>query len=346
MSRPAHFIVLACLLLALTQASLAGTPKIISIDPPGSIWTIVSDINATGTAVGYFEDAVEQDHGFIRSPSGQITIYDAPGALGTQIYAINDSGEMAGAYYTIKNTTFGFLLDQFGNISTFESSDRIWEESINATGLISGIYPVASENTAFTRDTAGDVITFAPPNAVSVQAAYIDAAGRIAGDYFDANVIAHAYVRDQSGNFTIFDAPDAGTNPGRGTFVTHLADKKIITVGYSTDNQAAGHGFIRNTSGNVTIFDVSGAGHSTAEGTYPYSINLSGTVAGFFVDSSSVSHGFVRGPSGSIVTFDDQNAGHGRGQGTVPLTMNSSGQIGGIYYDPKGVVHGFLRLTQ
>jgi hypothetical protein len=336
----------ACLLLALTQASFAGTPRIISIDPPGSIWTIVSDINATGTAVGYFEDAVEQDHGFIRSPSGQITIYDAPGALGTQIYAINDSGEMAGAYYTIKNTTFGFLLDQFGNISTFESSDRIWEESINATGLISGIYPVASENTAFTRDAAGDIITFAPPNAIGVQAAYIDAAGRVAGDYFDANVISHAYVRDHNGNFTTFDAPDAGTQPGRGTFVTHIADKGIITVGYSTDNQAAGHGFIRNTTGNITIFNVPGAGHSTSEGTYPYSINLSGSVAGFYVDSSRVSHGFVRTPSGSIVTFDAPNAGKGSGQGTVAGSMNSSGQIVGIYYDPRSVVHGLLRLTQ
>jgi hypothetical protein len=67
-------VVLTCLLLVLSHSSVAGTPRIISFDPPGSIWTIVSDINATGTAVGYFEDAVEQDHGFIRSPSGAITV--------------------------------------------------------------------------------------------------------------------------------------------------------------------------------------------------------------------------------------------------------------------------------
>jgi hypothetical protein len=346
MPRRAPSLVLACLLLALTQVSFAGTPKIISFDPPGTIWTLVTSINDSGTAVGYFEGTDEQDHGFIRSPSGQITVYDAPGALGTEIYDINDSGEMAGAYYTNKNTAFGFLLDQFGNLSTFElSSDRVSAESIDVTGLISGVYLGESENIAFTRDLSGDITIFAPPNAVSVQSAFIDAAGRIAGDYVDANVVAHAYVRDQSGNYTTFDAPDAGTDPGRGTFVTHLADKKIITVGYSTDNRVVAHGFIRSTAGNVTIFDVPGAGSSSG-GTYPYSINLSGTVAGFYVDSSRVSHGFVRSPSGGIVTFDDQNAGGGSGQGTLAFTMNSSGQIGGSYYDPKGVLHGFLRLTQ
>jgi len=157
--------VLACLLLALTQASFAGNPRIISIDPPGSIWTIVTGISATGTAVGYFEDDVEHDHGFIRNPSGQITVYDAPGALGTQIYAINDSGEMAGAYYTTTTGESGFLLDRFGNLTTFQiaGGGTIYAESVNATGLISGIYAGTSENIGFTRDAAGDITTFAPP---------------------------------------------------------------------------------------------------------------------------------------------------------------------------------------
>lgn len=338
-------VALSCALL-LAQSSLPANPVIINFDPPGSVNTQVRGINDAGTVVGQFWDT-QGSHGFSRSPSGQFTVIDIAGPTSkTLVYSISDSGEMAGDYYS--DGYLGFILDRFGNLTTFSlEGAALSPNSINILGLIAGTYVSGSDGVGFTRDAAGDITTFVPFDALAVGSAYIDMVGRIAGNYTDAEIVTHGYLRDQFGNFTSFDAPGAGTSAGRGTFVAGLTAQGEITTGYYTDENAAGHGFIRSYSGRFTFFEVPGSGRFAGEGTYVSTINASGAVTGRYVDRSYVSHGYVRDQSGRITTFDDENAGSGYENGTFPVAMNSSGQIAGIYTNSaNNVGHGFLRLIK
>jgi hypothetical protein len=337
-------VALSCPLLP-AQTSVPANTVIINFDPPGSVNTTVMGINTAGTVVGYFADDQGNFHGFSRSSSGQIAVIDAAGPTSrTTIYSINDSGEMAGDYYS--NGYLGFTLDRFGNFTSFSlSGDAPFPYSINNDGLLAGIEIGGSDDVGFTRNSAGDVTLFLPPDAIAVASAYIDASGRIAGSDTDAKSVIHGYVRDQSGSFISFNAPDGGTSSGQGTWVLGLLSTGLVTVGHSTDDGNVAHGFIREGSGSFTIFNVAGAGTSTGEGTFANCINLSYTVSGYFVDSRHAAHGFVRDQLGNVTKFDDENAGTGENQGTVPGAMNSSGQIAGTYVDSNGEGHGFLRLT-
>lgn len=338
-------VALSCVLLPAQTRVTAGT-TIINFDPPGSVNTQVTGINDAGTVVGAFWDT-QGVHGFSRSSSGQITVLDVAGPTSqTQIYAINDSGEMAGYYYS--DGYLGFTLDRFGNLTTFSLEGAAPSpNNINILGLIAGTYVAGFDGIGFTRDASGDITTFVPFDALAVGSAYIDTVGRIAGNYTDAEIITHGYLRDQFGNFTSFDAPGAGTDVGRGTSVTGLTAQGEITSGYYTDNNAAGHGFIRSDSGRFTVFEVPGSGRFAGMGTYVSTINASSAVAGRYVDISYVAHGFVRDPTGSITTFDDANAGSGYENGTFPVAINSSGQIAGTYTNSaNNAGHGFLRLTK
>jgi hypothetical protein len=342
--QPAIFFTIALVcLFTLTQASFAGNAVIISFDPPGSIATYVTGINAAATVVGYFQDT-QGFHGFSRNSAGQISIIDAAGSTSqTQIYSINDSGEMAGVYYS--GSYQGFTLDRFGNLTSFNIDGLApFPTGINSLGVIAGVLEGGTDG--YTRDASGNITTFFPPNAISMGVPHIDAFGRVTGNYTDASIIIHGYMRDQSGNFTNFNAPDAGTDSGRGTFVTGMTTQGITIAGYSTDQGAVAHGFIRQESGKFTVFDVPGAGTFAGTGTFPTSINLSGATTGRYEDSSYVSHGFVRDQLGNITAFDDAHAGHGYQQGTFPAAINGSGQIAGIYTNSQnGAGHGFLRIT-
>jgi hypothetical protein len=50
----------------------------------------------------------------------------------------------------------------------------------------------------------------------------IDAAGVIAGYYFDASFVAHGFVRAATGAFTTFDAASGATWDGEGTYASGI----------------------------------------------------------------------------------------------------------------------------
>jgi hypothetical protein len=80
------------LFLVLTMMGQANAQKIITFDAPGAgtgpyqgtgcfAYTDCSVlINDEGTITGYFLDANNVFHGFVRSPEGKFTSFDAPGA--------------------------------------------------------------------------------------------------------------------------------------------------------------------------------------------------------------------------------------------------------------------------
>jgi hypothetical protein len=74
-------------------------------------------LNDWGAITGYYLDANNVYHGFVRSPQGKVTTFDAPGAdltpgdyNGTFPVSINDQGAITGYYLDAKNVNHGFLL--------------------------------------------------------------------------------------------------------------------------------------------------------------------------------------------------------------------------------------------
>jgi predicted membrane protein len=192
------------------------------------------------------------------------------------------------------------------------------------------------------------IITFDAPGAGTLTSGHgINPSGVIAGVFFDANNVAHGFVRYANGTITTFDAPGAGTDPGEGTFMfipVPINPMGTIT-GYYLDASFVAHGFVRHADGTITTFDVPGAGTGPGQGTVGSGISPAGVIAGSYVDSNNVIHGIVRYANGTVITLDVPCAGTGPGQGTQALSINPMGMITGLYADANNVVHGFARAV-
>jgi len=90
--------------------------------------TFPRSINDSGAVTGRYTDAHRVNHGFLRSPQGDIIEFDAPGAgtdggsgFGTFPESINSEGAVTG-HYTDENTVkHGFLRTPRGDIITFDA---------------------------------------------------------------------------------------------------------------------------------------------------------------------------------------------------------------------------------
>jgi predicted membrane protein len=237
-------------------------PTIIRFDVPGAgtaagQGTIPNGITSAGGITGWYLDANNAYHGFLRTPDGSITTFDAPGAgtgtgQGTIAYGMNASRAITGVYSDANNVFHGFLRARDGTFATFDAP---------GAGTASG------EGTSGTN---------------------INPTGTITGDYVDASNVIHGLVRAPDGKITEFDTPGAGTGAFQGvessTFYG-LNPAGALAAFYS-DADYATHGFVRAPDGQITEFDPPGAGTGAGQGTIADSINPEGTIAGFFVDAS------------------------------------------------------------
>jgi hypothetical protein len=118
-----------------------------AFDPTNSTYTQPSDINAEGTITGYYADASDVWHGFVRGRNGAITIVDAPGAgtgpfQGTSPGAINAVGTVTGFYSDADGVFHGFVRGRNGAITTFDAPDSTgtFALAINAHGVVTGVF--------------------------------------------------------------------------------------------------------------------------------------------------------------------------------------------------------------
>ncbi len=264
-----------CLVLSavgLGRSAIAGESASITFDAPGAgtssgQGTSAFSINQSGTIAGFYLDASNVYHGFLRTQRGHITTFDAPGAgtgifQGTLAYGSNPEGAIAGFYADSSYVYHGFVRAPDGHITTFDA-----------------------------------------PGATGTFAANINPAGVIAGDYFDVNGVQHAYLRTPDDKFTTFDAPGAGTGAGQGTFTEFLdcINPQGAMTGYSVDTNNELHGYVRDHDGHITIFQAPGAGSGAGLGTLATGIDPARSITGEYFDASNVSHGFVRGAYGDII---------------------------------------------
>ena len=304
--------------------------NIVVFDAPGADLTagdfngtFPAGINDAGLIAGYFIDANNVSHGFLRSPSGSFTTFDAPGAgtaagQGTIVIGLNLEGSVVGAFLNA-NTYYGFVRTPDGKFKTFAAPgacNMSVDEGCHGTG-------------------AWNINFF----------------GTIVGPYEDTsgNFVAHTFVRNPNGTFTTFAVPGSSMEAGQGTLPASLSglnDFGAITGLYYDVNNVF-HGFLRKPDGTFIKFEAPGA-DTTDEffGTSPTSLNDFGSIAGTYLDSSDVYHGFLRSPDGTFREFDAPGADTTAGDfnGTIPESLNLSGVITGSYYDTDSVAHGFLRI--
>jgi hypothetical protein len=206
------------------------------------------------------------------------------------------------------------------------------------------------------------ITTFDVPGAAGqgTQAYGLNDSGTITGQYFDANGVAHGFVRTPDGAITTFDAPGAPQST-----VPMSINAGGVTTGYYADATGRAHGFVRRSNGRWRSFDV-----PSANNTYGFGINAKNMITGVYcagtachgflrasdgtittfdaleghsingggaITGTDLNHGFVRAPDGTVTTFDAP------GGPTEPLSIDAAGDITGCYLDGNMVFHGFVR---
>lgn len=170
-------------------------------------------LNPAGAITGWYVDAGNALHGYLRTAKGTITTFDAPGGgtgaiQGTVPLSLNPERAVTGFYLDGSSAFHGYLRAPDGTIITFDVPGA-------GTGFFQGTY-AGSNNPA----------------------------GAITGNYTDANDVNHGFLRAPDGTITTFDAPGAGTGAYQGTVPFAINPAGAIT-GWYADANGVYHGFLR-----------------------------------------------------------------------------------------------------
>jgi uncharacterized membrane protein len=300
-----------------------------SFDAPGAAQgTFPLAINRSGLIVGYFVDGSGMQHGFIRDPNGTFTVVDV-GSTGTQLTAVNSRGLLVGDNDHIYPEP-GFLRyrnGQLGNLYV-PGAKCVLPVAMNDNGEIAGVacltYPVSR---GFIW-SPGHSFTFTIPGAgpwISVYA--LNSSGVIAGAYPDVfkERTSYAFLRDNAGNVTSFDATDTAVD----TAATAINASGQV-AGWYIDNDE-GLPFFRDVDGTITLFTV-----GTDVDTLATAINDGGVIVGN-TDNGVSENAFERDAAGNVtlLTLPVSNVG------STAAGINLSGVIVGTYYDQAYVAHGW-----
>jgi hypothetical protein len=286
--------------------------------------TIPEAINDLGAITGFYVDAENLSHGFLRSPDGSFTTFDVPDSIPgtTTPIALNLQGAVVGYYTNQNGANSAFLRNPDGTFATW---------------IGPGACDTSPENGCFGSGAHG-INLFG-----TVSAGYEDNSG---------NFVAHGLVRSPEGTLTTYNVPGAGTGLYQGTGCPGCS--RPINLfgaigGYYIDGSDVVHGYLRSPLGNFTTFNA-----PTGAGSYGFNcsgdcfvgLNDEGAMTGYYLDASNVYHGWVRSPEGTIISFDAPGADLTPNDynGTFPVNINDQGAITGFYIDEKNVSHGFLRL--
>jgi len=382
-----------CALVTALAAS-AHEPRFVTFDAPGAghasgqgtgcfAYTDCSVlINNWGAITGYYLDANNVFHGFVRSPEGRFTSFEAPAAdtnaqdfNGTLPNAINDAGAITGVYYDVSNLAHGFLRSPQGEMTTFDppGSTATIPIALNLESAIVGYYVDESGLFgAFLRRADGTFVTWKDPNACNTPntatsqffcggtgAFNINVFGVIAGAYSDnsGNYVGHGLIRLPGGRLQSYEVPGAGNGFDQGTGCPGCSVGLNIfgaTAGYYTDSNSLEHVYLRSFTGEATTFNTPGDASLGANcySDCPLGLNDWSAITGVYFDANGVGHGFLRTPDGKVGSFDAPGAAEVSPQppwywmGTLPVSINDDGMITGYYIDAHNVSHGFLMLPE
>lgn len=355
---------LALILTLLNSQSCNGSTQPGTSPPPVSTFTIFDApgaqiagfgtfpiaINADGVIVGYFSDASQVVHSFVRSTSGTMSTFDAPNAgtgklQGTFPAAINSASTIAGYYVGQDGSPHGFTRDSNGSFTFFDvptPSRYTVPMSIDDNADTTGYFGDMNGGLhGFFRSVSGAITTFDAPGASTMNGAgtiahEIESTGGIVGMFNDANLAFHGFLRAPDGTFTVLDAPGAGTGVNSGTIAYSINASGTVVGAIQITTPSAGHSFLRTSSGNYSVFD---SAITRAQYSWAYGVNDSGTIVGTYSDGTEA-HGYLRNPDGTFVVLDAPNAA--TPGGTFAEAINAHGAVIGHYLDAQSITHGFV----
>ncbi len=276
---------LICSALLLGAASAAGQAAFSSIDFPGAVLTNAQGINPGGDIVGFYNDTLGKQHGFLLS-EGNFTSIDYPDAMNTSARGISPGGNIVGSFEVAPGgpaNVHGYLLSG-GTFTEVQFPGYLGTiaQRIGPNGNIYG----CNHNTDMKGSMHGMVYSDGAYTQLNVPASMNNGAtpdgNTIVGLYTDLTTgLTHGYfVRE--GNFQPFDVPRSNftqawdINPARNV------------VGLFQDTAGKFHGFLLS-GGAFTSIDYPGAIATRAFG-----INPGGAVVGSYLDSGGKTHGFLR----------------------------------------------------
>jgi hypothetical protein len=111
--------------LRIQPASPGVSSNTVPPPPPGQ-GTAGYGLNPAGDIVGYYVDASNVNHGFLRNRDGSFITFDAPGAgtglgQGTSGLDVNPGGLIAGWYADSSGVYHAFLRATDGRFTTFDA---------------------------------------------------------------------------------------------------------------------------------------------------------------------------------------------------------------------------------
>ena len=250
-------------------------------------------INNAGVMTGFYTDASNAAHGFVRDAAGAITTFDAPGASetsnsGTSPVGINANSIVTGTYYDKFGNSHAFVRAVDGTITSFDVRTAYQTEvtGINDAGEIVGYWDDTSFTAhGFVRSAGGRIKSFEVPQSLGARTSAINGNGDVTGYYWDQMGVTHGYIRRHNGQFTTFD-----------TAQDFVIEPKAINAGGTVAGFNGANvtgpfqGFVRTRNGKVKTISRPRASVFVAD------INTSGVVAGSFVTSKQVDYGFIWTP--------------------------------------------------
>jgi len=174
---------------------------------------------------------------------------------------------------------------------------------------------------------AATVVTFKVTGATQTMGAAVDAAGDVAGTWYDSGFVTHGFLRTAAGTLTTFD-PSGST----GTNVYGMNDTQWVAGAFS--DGAGTHGFLRAPDGTVTVYDAPGS----AGYTQILAVNDDNAFAGTYAADDGNDYGFVVDKKGKFTSFAPSGARY-----TSATAINSKGATAGQGTDSDSTIHGFVR---
>ena len=294
------------LALALAGTSLAATGyDFVTIDPPGGLFTSLTSLNGSGTAVGstlFSGDTLTSFRYEVRTGASS-PLPAGPGGLEFSALGINDSGTIIGPLGDIAANQ-GAILDKKGRYTTFTipGFPATTPRAIGPTGLVSG-YVIAGPGdwSGFLYDPAtGDAeffLTGSPqviPQGINARGQLVGSVGLVAdGAYPGSPPGQYGFVREPGGSITLFRVN------GQPTRARGISDAGMVTgfvgapspVGFIVPAPKGG-GYLDLAVPPNTLFVVPGAVQ-----TLPQAIDNRGRIVGSWIGEDGVQRGFVATPS-------------------------------------------------
>ncbi len=270
-----------------------------------------------------------------------IVEFDPDGSIETSVStnSIDKKGNIAGSYCCDgqSGVEAGFIRHPNGTYTTVGPSDYdVFGIALAAGGLATGAIETGG---AFIDDSKGHITKFAPPGESDEMGTFprdISADGTVFGYFGATDGLWHGFVRDNAGNFTLFDAPKAGTDgtsEKAGTFVSAASDTGEI-VGWSVDDSLVAHAYLRSPNGKFKMLNLSKGQKSS----HAYSVNKRGTVGGSYIDVNGITHGFLLDKKGNVTVVDIKDATYLQISG-----VNDHSDATGYYQGSDQVQHSFVR---